>query len=96
MAFTAPKASADERGYGAEHRALRRHYVRLIVAGEVVLCHFCEREIVETNGNLPDGLHLDHTPDGSEYRGPSHRSCNIRDGARRGRAKQGTPRRLVL
>lgn len=100
MAFSINKASAEERGYDAEHRAERQRYVRLIQSGEVVLCHFpwCGQPIWETNGNLPDGLNLDHNADRTGYRGPAHRDCNIKDGARRGRARQDgqPPRRLVL
>lgn len=38
-------------------------------------------------------LHLDHTADGSGYRGFAHALCNMREGGRRGRAKQLSNRR---
>lgn len=51
-------------------------------------------------------LHADHDPDQpGHYRGLTHgstpcqdcgRRCNVQDGARRGRARQGAPRRWAL
>ena len=97
MAFDRPKASSTDRGYGIAHRRERAKYVSLIKAGVLVPCVLCGHPITNPRGREPDGLHLDHTPDRSGYRGPSHNACNVRDGARRGRAKQSQkPRRFTL
>ncbi|MFA7267256.1 MAG: hypothetical protein WC054_13185 [Candidatus Nanopelagicales bacterium] len=46
-------------------------------------CHFCGKPM------LPgQRLDLDHTVDGSAYRGMAHMTCNRRDGGKRGRAAQ--------
>lgn len=86
-----------------EHRERRAQLVRKINAGEYIecvapLCVMPTRQITETDGRLPHGLNLGHEPDGITYRGPEHRACNVKDGARRGRARQGnaTPRRWIL
>ena len=52
-------------------------------------CLFPTRYITNPNGRDRDGLHAGHEPDGVRYAGPQHNACNVRDGAKRGRAKQG-------
>lgn len=94
--FDRPNTSSAKRGYGAKHRAIRNGYVEAIQRGEHVTCCLCGGAITETDGRKPDGLHLDHTPDRQGYRGASHGSCNVRDGAKRGRARQDPPSRWVL
>lgn len=88
-----------------EHRERRAHWVRKIKAGEYVECTadrcvFTSRQITNPNGRARDGLHLGHEDDGVAYRGPQHNACNVKDGARRGRARQGrripTPKRWAL
>jgi hypothetical protein len=64
------------RDYSGPHQAIRR---ALLPDAYGRACHFCGRPMLP--GQLLD---LDHAPDGSGYRGMSHRSCNRRDGARRG------------
>jgi hypothetical protein len=75
------KKSRDGRGYGAAHKAFRLRYLRAIESGNVVLCARCSRRILP--GTPFD---LDHTPDRSSYLGPSHRTCNRRQGGRNGAA----------
>lgn len=41
-------------------------------------------------------LHADHWPNSDQYRGLAHARCNVRDGARRGRARQDAPQRWAL
>jgi len=83
----------DPKYRSAEHRQLRAHYVRLIKAGIPVecmapVCEFGHAPITNPNGMDPDGLNLGHEDDGVTYRGPEHRLDNVKDGARRGRARQ--------
>lgn len=91
---------SDSRGGGTdpkyrtrEHRERRAHYVRRIQAGEPLdctapLCVFGRMPITNPDGRDPDGLHLGHNDDGVTYAGPQHRACNVKDGARRGRARR--------
>ena len=64
------------------------------------VCVMASRIITEPNGRKPHGLHLGHEDDGITYAGPQHNACNVRDGAKRARAKQDTSvkpsRRWVL
>lgn len=99
MSFANDPRPAAERGYGLDHRRKRAAIVARIKRGEVVLCVLCGEPVTETNGRLPAGLHLDHTPDRTGYRGAAHNACNVRDGAARGgrRARPpSTKRRIVL
>jgi hypothetical protein len=89
----------------AEHRERRAALVCQLKAGGVLICTatVCvmpTREITNPNGNARDGLHLGHEDDGVTYRGPQHNACNVKDGAKRARARQGrrvpTGRRWVL
>lgn len=79
---------------------MRAKYARMIRAGQYVectanVCVMAHRAITNANGNARDGLHLGHNDDGVTYAGPQHNACNVRDGAKRGRARQGpgAPRR---
>lgn len=84
MAFDKPKASSTARGYGAEHKRERARWARIVERGEATCC-LCGQPIVP-------GVkwHLDHTPDRTGYRGPACASCNVKDGAKRARARQET------
>lgn len=85
-------APTDPKYRSREHRELRGHYVRRIRNGEPLDCTADEclfgTPITNANGNDDDGLHLGHNADGVTYAGPQHRACNVKDGARRGRARQ--------
>lgn len=101
MPWDNTRSGTDPKYRTREHRELRAKYARLIKAGDVVLCSegeclFDDRLITETNGNLPNGLHLAHADDGVTYKGASHRACNLRDGAVRARARQGGTGRWVF
>lgn len=53
------------------------------------VCVFPTRLITNPNGLARDGLHAGHNDAGTAYDGPQHNACNVKDGARRGRARQG-------
>ena len=96
---TAPKyRSKEHRDYRA---ALVRQLERdgyLVCTADV--CVFDSRLITNPNGRARDGLHAGHEDNGIDYRGPQHNACNVKDGAKRGRARQGrrapVSRRWVL
>lgn len=53
-------------------------------------CVMPTRSITNPNGRQPDGLTAGHADNGVDYDGPQHRQCNVKDGARRARARQDT------
>lgn len=65
------RGTSRERGYGAEHHALKRHWQARIDSGESVTCWRCGVQLVGTD------WHLDHTDDRSGYRGPACAHCNL-------------------
>jgi hypothetical protein len=73
-----PKASTVDRGYGGEHRKLRRRWAVKVAAGNV-MCARC-------GGWIAPGSRwcLDHSDNRDGYIGPSHERCNIAAGARKG------------
>lgn len=76
-----------------EHKAARLNLVRQLKHDGYLLCTavdcvFPTREITQPNGRERAGLHLGHEDNGIDLRGPEHNACNVKDGARRGRAKQ--------
>lgn len=83
MAFIRPKASSTARSYDQAHLRARANFLAQLERTGVDTCCICGRTI--TPGMK---LHLDHTADRQSYRGLAHASCNVRDGARRGRARQ--------
>ena len=66
--------------YNGAHPKIR---AALLPAAIGQLCHFCGQPML-----AGQRLDLDHTLDGSAYRGITHMSCNRRDGGKRGRAAQ--------
>lgn len=95
------RTSTDPKYRTKQHRDLRAKYARQIRAGQLVectakRCEFRTRTITNPNGRDRNGLHLGHNDDGVTYSGPQHAACNVKDGARRARAKQGKPRRWEL
>ena len=81
MAFSKPKASRTARGYGTEHN--RARLAALARYQPTDPCCLCGHPL----GTNTRQIHLDHHPNGG-YRGLAHARCNVRDGARRGRARQ--------
>lgn len=84
-----------------EHRQYVAHLKQRLRIERVLWCTaerclFDSRAITNGNGRDPDGLTAGHDDSGTAYDGPQHRACNTTDGARRARAKQDRPDRLVL
>ena len=70
------------RQLGTRHRQERAR-IGVLVRGGKAVCVLCGLPIEK------DALwDLDHKPDLSGYRGPTHQSCNRSDGAKRGNAKR--------
>lgn len=86
MSWTRPTLSSAERGYGAEHRKMRAQWAAIVDLGEATCC-LCGQAI-----HPGAAWHLDHTPDRTAYRGPAHATCNVVDGAKRGKSRQGVTR----
>ena len=63
--------------YDSEHERIRKELLPFAYGKS---CHLCGETMKQG-----DDLDLDHTPDGTGYRGMTHSSCNRRDGARRQR-----------
>src|SRR5689334_6286053 len=55
-------------------------------------CVFDTRHITNPNGRDRDGLHAGHNDAGTDYDGPQHNLCNVRDGAVRARDRQNVTR----
>jgi hypothetical protein len=96
MAFAVRSGSAPKYRT-AEHRRYREGLVSqlrrdgyLTCTAEV--CVLPTRSITNPNGRARDGLHAGHDDSGTRYAGPQHNACNVKDGARRARAKQEEPK----
>ena len=71
------RGTREQRGYGAEHKRLRRQLEGKVKSG-TARCGICGTPI------RPDeAWHLDHSADRTTYRGPAHVACNTADGGRR-------------
>lgn len=77
------RGTPAQRGYDAQHRALRAQWQRRIDAGERVVCATCPTLITGT------AWQLGHDHERGGYLGPQCVRCNTSDGGRRGRAAQG-------
>jgi hypothetical protein len=69
-----------------EHRKARAALLTAFRPGDP--CCLCGRPMYGPTSRL----HADHDPVTGGYRGLSHERCNVRDGARRGRARQNVSR----
>ena len=85
------RASSAKRGYGAEHRRVREQWAARLQRDGGATCCICGHWI-----DVDESWHLDHTPERDGYRGVAHATCNKRDGAKRGRARQNTNQRWAL
>jgi hypothetical protein len=83
VSFVRPKASSTARGYGQDHQRARQAALAQLAREGVGICCIGGEPIYPGQR-----LHLDHLPDRSGYRGLACASHNVRDGARRGRARQ--------
>ena len=64
------RGSRESRGYGPEHRALRKTWAPRVATGSV-LCARCQQPILPGKPWA-----LDHSDDRADYLGPSHKFCN--------------------
>lgn len=72
------KGSTNARGYGAEHKKLRKQVEPLVRAGKAI-CWRCGERIEPT-----DDFDLGHDDDDrTKYRGPEHVGCNRATASRR-------------
>lgn len=79
-------ASTSDRGYGAEHQAIRK---AMLAEAYGQQCHHCGHLM------LPgQKLDLDHTGDRTGYRGFAHAHCNRSEGAKRGNTRRNRSKRL--
>lgn len=87
MSFTRPRASSAARGYGAAHRKARAAALTELARNGVGVCCIGGEPIYPGQA-----LHLDHAPTRQDYRGLACAAHNVKDGARRGRARQDSSR----
>ena len=91
---TRPAGSTTAAKYRTkEHRDYRAKLVRQMQRDGFLWCTakrcvMPSRAITNPNGRARDGLHAGHADNGVDYDGPQHNACNVKDGARRGRARQ--------
>lgn len=72
--------------YGWQHQQLRK---QLLPHAYGTTCHLCGHTM-----HPGQPLDLDHTEDGTAYRGMTHAHCNRSDGGRRGNATTRQPNQL--
>jgi hypothetical protein len=87
VTFARPRASSSARGYGTEHNRHRKALLDQLQRDGIGTCCIGGEPIYPGQR-----LHLDHLPDRSGYRGLACARHNVRDGARRGRARQDASR----
>lgn len=81
MAFK-PRAGSAAIYQTTAHRQARAALLKAYSPGDP--CCLCGNPMWPPTSKL----HADHDPTGNGYRGLAHSSCNVRDGAKRGRARQ--------
>jgi hypothetical protein len=81
------RPSAEQRGYGKEHRQLRAQWAR-VMRDEPVFCARCGLPIEP--GEPWDLGHADE--DRSRYNGPEHRACNRKTATHKAQRDQGVSR----
>lgn len=73
--------TAEQRGYGADHRAERTRWQIILDAGHAVPC--ANPHCLTPNAPVdPKHWHLGHTPDRTGHRGPEHPACNLNEAGR--------------
>ena len=68
--YEAKRGTKTERGYGAEHQALRKQWTPRVATG-TIRCARCH-ELIRKGQTWA----LDHRDDRTGYLGPSHARCN--------------------
>ena len=96
MPWSTTRPGTDPKYRTKQHRDYRAGLVRQLKRDGYLICTaavcvFDTRMITNPNGRARDGLHAGHDDSGTQYDGPQHNLCNVRDGARRARAKQDAP-----
>ena len=91
MPWSKNRPAPDQRGYDKAHRAMRARLLAELQRTGVGVCALGGEPIYPWMGSH---LHLDHTPDRSGWRGLACAKHNLQDGARRGRARQASDRRV--
>lgn len=82
------RGTRQQRGYGADHNALRAHYQRRMDAGEVFYCWRCTTTRID-----PKAWQLGHDDaDRGKYRGPECIPCNSATASRVVSSDAYTPR----
>ena len=82
MPWKTSRPAPDTRGTGHEHRKARAQWAQHHDPSHP--CVRCGRPL----GPMGPWLHLDHNRTRDGYLGFSHARCNVRAGAREGRARQ--------
>jgi len=76
--YEAKRGTPEQRGYGAQHKALRKTWQARLNKGELVRCARCGEQVRPS-----DAWALDHDDnDRTHYLGPSHARCNDAAGGR--------------
>lgn len=74
------RGTQEQRGYGHEHRQLRKQWEPKVAAGNIT-CAKCKQRI------QPDTTwHLGHNDNRTAWTGPEHALCNLSDAGRRSHA----------
>lgn len=70
------RGTTTQRGYGAQHKALRNHYAHILTT-TALPCARCGEPI-----QPGEPFDLGHTDDRNDYLGPEHATCNRRAGGK--------------
>src|SRR4051794_14072190 len=73
------------------HRDERAKYVRQMKRDGYLICAQPVCVMGERTIQRHDDWHLGHDETGMQYIGPTHAACNVKDGARRARARRDDP-----
>lgn len=76
------KTTAEQIYRAKAHRQARQALLAAFTPGDP--CCLCGQPMYPPTANL----HADHEPGTTHYRGLAHSHCNVRDGAKRARARQ--------
>jgi len=77
-AYDAERGTAEQRGYGRDHRRLRAAYARRMAEGETFICRHCGQVVTPP-------WDLGHNDERTAWTGPEHARCGRADGGRRSR-----------
>lgn len=86
----------DPKYRSKEHRDERAKWQRQLERDGYLICMQPVCVMTTRTIRVGDRWHLGHDDLGVHYIGPTHPLCNVKDGARRARAKQSAPKRWAL